>query len=948
MTTLDYSTPVSTGRAPAGRDRLLVRWAAVCAIGMTAVVLRAHPVLAQAEAARPVDDAVKTFDVPAGRLDSALDRFARTAGINLSYDPASVAEATTRGLSGEHRVSAALSVLLQATGFEAIAQPGGYLLRRIPIGESAAEGREGRTTLMAPVRVQGEAIDDDIFEQSRGVTRITREDIDRTGARHASEILQSVPGVYTATNEQIPSVSISIRGLKDFGRVNMNIDGMRQNYQRTGHQQRNGEMFFDPDFLSGVEVTKGSYAGAGGAQANGGVATFRTLEVPDVLTSEQKAGGLVKLSHGVGAYANEQDLSGAAIFAARLTDTTDLLFAYGRKRSGEYRPGRRGEAFYWEQEREGPWGDDYEIPVTIISGTNQNMDSFLLKGNWYASDASSLRFTVLGSRLEYGESPQINEDQAQQLDFYRQYCGEGGTIPDLEFCQTFQYDPNSAYPIRSINSARSISAALDYFFRPGGPWIDFSSKAYYVTTRNDSERVGSDFSLVTRTDTVGLVATNVSTFSTANTATSVNYGVEVFRDENRPDAESTDITGQALTLASGITPQGQRQIGSAWLRAEWMYTNALTLTSGLRWDHYRLWGITGFDAYDLLQGSPTRGNRLWQFQRIDVDHTESRVLPTFGAAYTVRETAGGSLRLFANAGLGWRPPAITETLTAGSVPYHNPPIRTFPNWLLKPEKTRDWEAGVNWIQRGLLAGGDELKLKLSYFHNTTEDFLMYAGGIGLPGMERGSLTRSMYANATNDLSFRGGELEIVYHAPRFYGLLAVTHTLRSTTDTIFDGRSVDNPFDRLLRPIFPLGGLGPDGNATGPGTYCTAEEDNLSHCHAAGGLYDPMVPEWSGKLTAGLLFFDRKLDVGARMTCASRTGYHLGGGNQIAEFGRNMGQRSFCVPDLYGSYRFARHLTAGYHLRNLTDRQYSQALGDAMVKTYAPGRTLTAFFTLDL
>ena len=126
-------------------------------LGVATVALP-QPATAQTSAtALPAGDAVRTFNVPAGPLDAALDRFARNAGVNLSYDPALIAGHTSRGLSGSHSIAAGLAALLAGSGIDAVAQSGGgYSLRKAPRpaqtqAHPPAGGEPGPT--LAPLRV---------------------------------------------------------------------------------------------------------------------------------------------------------------------------------------------------------------------------------------------------------------------------------------------------------------------------------------------------------------------------------------------------------------------------------------------------------------------------------------------------------------------------------------------------------------------------------------------------------------------------------------------------------------------------------------------------------------------------------------------------------------------------------------------------------------------------
>ncbi|MDP0908110.1 TonB-dependent receptor, partial [Klebsiella pneumoniae] len=77
-------------------------------------------------------------------------------------------------------------------------------------------------------------------------------------------------------------------------------DGMRQNYQQSGHQQRNGTLYVDPELLSEVVIDKGASSAMGGAGVIGGIANFRTLEARDLVRPGKQVGGRVRLTSGLG------------------------------------------------------------------------------------------------------------------------------------------------------------------------------------------------------------------------------------------------------------------------------------------------------------------------------------------------------------------------------------------------------------------------------------------------------------------------------------------------------------------------------------------------------------------------------------------------------------------------------------------------------------------------
>ena len=90
---------------------------------------------------------------------------------------------------------------------------------------------------------------------------------------------------------------MNIRGLEGSGRVNMMIDGVRQNFRFTGHEAQ-GFAYVDPALLAGVDIARGAVSTVGGAGALVGTANLRTLDVDDIIKPGQKAGALTSVTYG--------------------------------------------------------------------------------------------------------------------------------------------------------------------------------------------------------------------------------------------------------------------------------------------------------------------------------------------------------------------------------------------------------------------------------------------------------------------------------------------------------------------------------------------------------------------------------------------------------------------------------------------------------------------------
>ncbi len=121
------------------------------------------------------------------------------------------------------------------------------------------------------------------------VSVMTLEQIESRQASRVADLIYTMPGVWMQDRGDDPSTSINIRGLQDFGRVAVVVDGARQNYLRTGHNS-NGSFFLNPELIGGIDITRGPTANVYGSGAIGGVASFRTKDIQDVVRPGERWG----------------------------------------------------------------------------------------------------------------------------------------------------------------------------------------------------------------------------------------------------------------------------------------------------------------------------------------------------------------------------------------------------------------------------------------------------------------------------------------------------------------------------------------------------------------------------------------------------------------------------------------------------------------------------------
>lgn len=153
-------------------------------------------------------------------------------------------------------------------------------------------------TAAARDRARSEAV----YKTPASTSTAGKNELDTFGQVDTGDVLRSMPGTATRENVNNPGIAVNIRGFEGSGRVNMMIDGVRQNFRFVGHEAR-GFLYVDEALLAGVDIVRGTVITTGGAGALVGTANFRTLDVDDIIKPGQSSGVLTSAtwgSNGVG------------------------------------------------------------------------------------------------------------------------------------------------------------------------------------------------------------------------------------------------------------------------------------------------------------------------------------------------------------------------------------------------------------------------------------------------------------------------------------------------------------------------------------------------------------------------------------------------------------------------------------------------------------------------
>ncbi|WP_020406214.1 TonB-dependent receptor [Hahella ganghwensis] len=797
------------------------------------------------------------FDIPAGPLGPALNRLAMEAGLVMYFDPYLVQGKETMGIQGRYSITQGFSALLKGSGLIAIRSASGhYTVSPVISGESSPS--EVFVTLDA-LEVYASTETGKVYQTPAAVSVVSQEQIKRLPPRNTSDVLTAVPGVNTSQSRQDPGVSVNIRGLQDFGRVNMMIDGTRQNFQRSGHGS-NGALYMDPQLLGGVEVSKGPSSTLGGAAVIGGVVNFRTLEFEDLVSDDKDYGGRLNATTGSNAY----HFSGSLAGAARITEDLDLVIAAGRKNVGAFEKGRQGgnadNGSYWEG---------------TSQYTGQDQWSGLLKGTWRFTEEQQVKLSYIGFNADFEEGSNTDEGA-----------------------------------IDSKSRIRTDTFLTNYEWSPSTDWVDLKSSLYYTRTRNDQYRPETqdpsnpygEFNVRYETNTLGGTLVNQSLLDLPEYESIItfNYGTEFYYDWTRPQTEQLSEGEGRAEWISGPTPEGDRWLTSLFTRTEFSHASGLDLIAGLRYDYFSLEGNGEMYVGSIDNPPGVRPSSTAIYTDFNVARHQGYFSPTFTAAYQFK-----NIQVFANYGLGIRPPSITETLMWGTHVGNSFPF--FPNPGLEPERSHNLDVGMNMRWQALLGNQDQLNLKAVWFDNRVDNYITQAQIMG-PASTNSNSMAVAFVNLEDRVRNYGIEFQAEYESRYYFAEFSLTRTHSDL------GRGGYDPF-----PLGSIVGYPPTDHGEANG----------------GGLMYVPPPSKKIVFTNGLYLLDRSLILGARLRLEDNEGRGGTAYESVVDWE---------VYDLWLRYEASHWLTLNVAVDNLTDRNYAELNGTSY--WIAPGRTATATITL--
>lgn len=171
------------------------------------------------------------------------------------------------------------------------------------------------------------------YDAPAGISVVGSGELDTFGSTRVDNVLRAQAGTFSRESVNQPGISVNIRGFEGMGRVNMMIDGVRQNFRFLTHEA-SGFVYVDPQLLAGIDIQRGAISTTGGSGALAGSANFRTIGVEDIILPGRDTGVLSSVTWGSNNIGWQE-----MVAAAARTDTVGVAAAISHRDQARYKNG---------------------------------------------------------------------------------------------------------------------------------------------------------------------------------------------------------------------------------------------------------------------------------------------------------------------------------------------------------------------------------------------------------------------------------------------------------------------------------------------------------------------------------------------------------------------------------------------------------------------------------
>ncbi|MER8702166.1 TonB-dependent hemoglobin/transferrin/lactoferrin family receptor [Mesorhizobium sp. M1273] len=434
--------------------------------------------------------------------------------------------------------------------------------RPVKVAQQARTG-QNEPTVLDLITISATMIKTAIIESMAAISAVDQEELERIQPDTAADMFRTTPGVAASMNGDDPATAINIRGLEQYGRVVVTLDGARQDYWRVGHGS--GSFYVEPELIKEATVIRGPVSNAYGSGGIGGVVSFETSDAGDFLKQDERWA----LSEKLGYEDNGDGFTTSTTGAYRFSDDADIIGNLIYRDRDSYTDGN-GDAVPW---------------------TGESITSGYMKATLRPAD---------GHELKLGAILQRYNDQITG--------SSGSTSPTLS-----RYDTDT--------TNQTYTAA--YMWRPDdNELIDLSVNAYHNRTRAEQTQVWPATAIGNfryyDVATTGFNLKNSSRFDAWELAHTLTYGLDYYYLEASSEAAHFG-SGEQQGYGGFLQWQGDY---SDWLqliaamRYDGYQLDGKTKTvppaeasiSGDRWSPRLTVGVTPLDGFQLY-GTYSEGYR---------------------------------------------------------------------------------------------------------------------------------------------------------------------------------------------------------------------------------------------------------------------------------------------------------------------------------------------------
>ena len=587
-----------------------------------------------------------------------------------------------------------------------------------PVMNARAQIGAGPVQSLDTITVAASKTEERAIDALAPVSSVTMEQIQGLQPNRLSDIFYNVPGVSFQERGDDPATVINIRGLQDFGRVAVVVDGARQNYQRSGHNA-NGSFFLDPELVGGVEVVRGPTANIYGSGAIGGVVSFRTKDINDVVRPGERWGVDLTGSGGT----NSARGLGSIFGGVRADPNVDVFGGAVYRTQGNYKDGNGTE----------------------IGNTGHELAAGLMKVTVRPAEGHEIKLGGVFQDYQYN-------------------IGQFNRGPVLTAAQRALFQGSSVY----ASDAKNYMGTLTWkYSRPDDNLWDWSMSLYGNRTDNDQTKTfhnsasgaafcgnGSTGNNISgcvgdkrgySLNTLGIDVYNTTRFNVGDWRNAVTFGIDAFQD----DVSTFDSRGNSNIT----TPGGLRTVSGGFAQLKQNYSTWLEVISAIRYDHY--------DLHSPTVATGGGGDR-------------------FSPKITIGVTPAAGLTPYVSYAEGYRAPSITETLISGAhatgggpafFPCPDGTVGLFcflPNPNLRPEVGKNKELGLNVKYDGIFAANDSFRGKFNLFRNDIDGYIDLVASTRVPVPPFGSFSQFFQYQNIAHAQIEGFEAETMYDAGLWY------------------------------------------------------------------------------------------------------------------------------------------------------------------------------------